>query len=58
MDEVDDIENSEDISDVEFDSEWCISNEISDFEQTKENHNEAFFGYKQLAFYSHSSISC
>ena len=44
-DEEDD-EDSESCSDVQFDSEQCISNEISNFEQTEENHNEAFMSYK------------
>ena len=54
VDEVDDFEDSEDISDVEFDSEHCISNEISNFEQTEENHNEALIGYKRLSCFIHT----
>ena len=46
VDKVDDFEDLEDTSDVEFDSEHCISNEISNFEQTEGHHNEAFIGYK------------
>ena len=52
VDEVDDFEDSEDTSDVKFDREHCISNEISNFEQTERNHNEAFVGYKQLPYLS------
>ena len=51
VDEVDDFEDSEDTSDVEFDRKHCISNEISNFEQTERNH-KAFVGYKQLPYLS------
>ena len=50
-DEEDDDQDSESTSNVQFDSEQYISNEISNFEQTEENHNEAFMSFKQI-FYS------
>ena len=54
VDEVDDFEDLEDTSDLEFDSKHCISNEISNFEQTEWHHNEAFIGYKRLSCFIHT----
>ena len=57
VDEVDnfeDLEDSSEASDVEFDSEQHISDEISDFEQTKQDHNAVFMGYKRLSCCIHT----
>ena len=54
--EVNDTEDEEDDedSDVQFDSEQCMSNEILNFEQTEENHNEAFMSYKRISCFIHT----
>jgi len=55
-DEKNDDKDTESTSDMEFDSEQCISNEISNFEQTEENHNEAFMSFKQISCFIHSQL--
>ena len=53
VNDTDDEEDDED-SDVQFDSEQWMSNEISNFEQTEENHNEAFMSYKRISCFIHT----